>query len=118
MHKTIFGDLMSKLSVFFKSDHQMAATATVATAAISLSLAAAITCFISLPVLLQKITIIRQDLASGMAEFKLITEDTWGRIISVKVSKMPKKRELENGICNCYEGEIFLLLLKLILSHS
>lgn len=86
----------------------MTMTDMLASAAITLSITATMACIIAVPVLFQKGSDLRSNLMEGMTEFKVMTEDTWARMMHVRTTKSIKPRQTrqtEAGHCHCYDRE-------------
>lgn len=82
----------------------MTTTDMLASAAITMSITATLACLIAVPVLFQKGADLRYDLSEGMTEFKVMTEDTWSRILNVRNARGVKARPARQiGHCHCYD---------------
>jgi hypothetical protein len=104
---------------FFELQKKMTTTDILASAAITLSLAATLICLITLPMVFQKITTVKTDLTVGMHEFHSITGDTWDRMITIRQTKIHKRQApdaygvpstpapQQPGHCHCYDREYF-----------
>lgn len=85
----------------------MTATDILATTAVALSLTAMLGLMVAVPMLFQKGSSLKYDLAEGMNEFKIMTEDTWQRIVAVRTGKVPRVARVAppggEQQCRCYE---------------
>lgn len=100
-----FSSTKNRVENRIRIESRMTATDILATTAVALSLAAVLGLTITLPLLFQKGTNLKYDLAEGINEFKLMTEDTWQRIVTVKTGKGPRVARLSQEQCRCYERE-------------
>lgn len=95
----------------------MTTTDLLASAAITLSLTATLACLIAMPVLFQKGSDLRFELTEGMDEFKVITDESWEKMMYVRNSKQIKSRPARQiGHCHCYDRKYIYLLNRLRLS--
>jgi len=83
----------------------MTTTDLVASAAITFSLVAVFATLIAVSVVFQKGEHLNQDLLEGMDEFKDVSDDSWGRLMSVKMGRTFAQRKPRDSYygCNCYD---------------
>lgn len=85
----------------------MTTTDVLGSAAITMSLTAALACLISVPLLFQKGADLHFEMSEGMNEFKEMTDDAWHRLIHLKNGQTVKGRAPRQlyGHCHCYDSK-------------
>lgn len=85
----------------------MTTTDIMASAAITMAITAMLASIIAIPVLFQKGADLRYQLTEGMSEFRVMTDDTWARMMSMRTVKGIKARPARQSTerCKCYAGE-------------
>lgn len=78
-------------------------TDSIASAAIGLSLAATLSVLVVIPVVFEKGSHLQFDLLSGMEEFKTVADDSWERLMAVKIGKASLYRQRRQDTCRCYD---------------
>lgn len=90
----------------------MTTTDVLTSASITLSLLAALIFFIGVPVLLRKGASLHQDLAEGVNEFKVLSDNTWERIMAARFGKKSlgrsSRQTTEYGHCHCYDRKAII----------
>jgi len=76
----------------------------VASAAITFSIIAAFATLVAIPVVFQKGQHLSYDLLNGMDEFKEISDESWGKLMAVRMGKTFVERQTrQSGGCRCYD---------------
>lgn len=79
----------------------MTPTDLVASAAITISIAAMLGCLTIVPIIYQKGSSIQAELETGMDEFKLIADEAWAEIRITKGNRPTIRKARADGICQC-----------------